>query len=40
VDSVLTIDVILEICFTVGGERGGKGLAARLAWAKFIPSTL
>jgi hypothetical protein len=24
VDSVLSIDVILEICFTVGGERGGK----------------
>ena len=24
VDSVLSIDVILEICFTVGGEREGK----------------
>jgi hypothetical protein len=40
VDSVLSIDVILETCFTVGGDRGGKGPAARLAWAKFIPSTL
>jgi hypothetical protein len=30
VDSVLSIDVILEISFTVGGERGGKGPAARL----------
>jgi len=39
VDSVLSIDVILEICFTVGGGGEGTGPAARLAWAKFIPST-
>jgi hypothetical protein len=29
VDSVLSIDVILEICFTVGGERGGNGPGKR-----------
>ena len=35
VGSVLSIEVILEICFTVGGERGGKGPAARLWWASL-----
>jgi hypothetical protein len=32
VDSVLSIDVTLEMCFTVGGVQR-KSPAARLAWA-------
>jgi hypothetical protein len=32
VDSVLSIDVILEICFTVGGERGRERGCYETLW--------